>query len=116
MEVPAVLDDASPTRSMGDELIADEGGNENGSRRKQDGGGVWHEVGRTDWMRGNNHPVFEKRIEIPFFPSAEQVLVIRTAAQHIRTCLMHRRSKYAKFDDVVFWVDADLEVSGVGWP
>ena len=65
-EVPAALGDAPP-------IGKDEERNEDVNRPKQDGGGVWHEVGRTDWMRGNNHPVFEKKIEMPFFPSAVQV-------------------------------------------
>lgn len=65
-QVPAALDGASPSRN-------DQGRNEDADRPKPDGGGVWHEVGRTDWMRGNNHPVFEKKIEMPFFPSAVQV-------------------------------------------
>ena len=68
-KLPSALSEAAPAV-----VDAGEGGEgEDKGRPKRQSGGVWHEVGRTDWMRGNNHPVFEKKVEIPFFPAAVQV-------------------------------------------
>lgn len=66
-KLPSALSEAAPA-------VVDAGeGGEGEDKGRPKSGGVWHEVGRTDWMRGNNHPVFEKKVEIPFFPAAVQV-------------------------------------------
>lgn len=39
--------------------------------------GVWHEVGRTELVESNNHPLFEKKIEIPIYPESLQHLKFR---------------------------------------
>jgi len=68
-KLPSALCEAAPAAAD-----AGEGGEgEDKGRQERQRGGVWHEVGRTEWMRGINHPVFEKKVEVPFFPSAVQV-------------------------------------------
>ena len=76
--IEAGADDARETEETGDE---DPQGKEAG-KAEHSKGGIWHEIARTDWSRSNNHPVFEKKIEIPIFPDALQKIKFRVLDVH----------------------------------
>ena len=72
----------------GDVRETDETGDEGPQGKEEEGeaepsrGGIWHEIARTEWIRSNNHPVFEKKIEVPIYSGALQKLKFRVLDVH----------------------------------
>ena len=56
-------------------------GKEEGKAKSSEGG-IWHEIARTEWIQSNNHPVFEKKIEVPIYSGALQKLKFRVLDVH----------------------------------
>ena len=48
-------------------------------------GSLWREVARTEWVRSNNHPIFEKKLEIPIYSGFEDGKV---AIQQLKFCVL----------------------------
>jgi hypothetical protein len=72
---------AGPGKGGGDE--SERKGSELGDaeieevKKSLSGGGVWHEIGRTEWIPCNHHPVFATKVEIPVHRQSNQILKVR---------------------------------------